>query len=359
MNGHRLRTAWVLLAMGTVLASQRAKADPADRVLALPLVHPSLEPDVAAALERGLRTELAAELPDAELLPAPSLGVDALVAALGCGRLDEACLKRFARTGDARVVVTEVSGAAHADQLTIRIADADRVETYRAAVHPVDEDSGPELRYHLARALGVERAPPPAGLEPVPPLPEDVEIHLDGVPVPRSKLRDVGAGDHQLELRRPGGRTFVWSGRARPGRTSSVPVEGLDAPVEDSVTARAFEGRPSEDGPSLGWTYGLGAAAAVTLAGLVPVLGARVLEQETAVEAAGIDCREGSVDPACTEGWDRATQTNVALGAGVALAAGAALAFVLEGGLDGLFASEPAVTPLPEGGAAVSLSGRF
>jgi hypothetical protein len=237
------------------------------------------------------------------------------------------------------------------------IADRQRVAPYRARVHRVDADSGPELRHHLAKALGVDRAPPPARLAPRAPLAADVEVRLDDAAVTREALEDVAPGPHRLELRGPSGETVVWTGHARPGRTVTFPVEGLSPPAAPPGGPRVAA-RASEAAPELVHTWWLGGAALLTLGVAVPVLGAEVEAQEAAVARAGLTCQGPSVSAPCQEGYDRATRANVALGVGLGLAVGAVVAFFAEDGpgwIEGL-----ATRPARAGqGAGWALAGAF
>ncbi len=306
--------------MTSLLLSLLVLGQPPGKVLLLPLEHRSLPAHVVESLEIGLRTEAAAVLDDHALLPRPALDLGGLTIAAGCATLDGPCLAGLAGSLEARVLAVRVDGEA----LEIVVADREAAIPYAATVHPVDEDSIPELRWHLARALGAARPPPPAALSLSPPAPPEAELWLDGRPVPPEALEDVGAGPHALEIRQPGSIPVVWSGTARRGRTVVVPNHPV--PVEIRV-----EEPPS---PELTHFWWLGGAAALTLGVVVPVLGLEVQAQEAEVARLNLSCTPGTgpLAPACQEGFDRATRTNVALGVGLSLLAAAGIAFFAEGG---------------------------
>jgi hypothetical protein len=377
------RLGWAC-ALAVGLASGTARAE--QGVLVLSLEHEGLPAAIVKVLDAAVRDEVKASLPQYALLPPPALDLNEMQLAAGCVDASPTCLSSIGRTlGAARVVRVTTQGTAQRLKVKVLVVrtQSRKATSYDGELVGVDAESGPELRWHVAKGLGRDPGPLSGGIElytasKVGAL-EGAEVFLDDTRVTPAALAALAPGKHRVAVHQQGFETFIWLGQVRPGRATRVgvvfepkrvaaatppppapppaaappppptvtrPPPVASAPPPGPPPAAAPPPPPATPppgvvtpGPARGprllftWVF---AAGAVVAGSAGTIFAVQTQQAEREVNDAPLACYdETAVDwdhPTCQRGRSRELMQFVAWGATGAFAAAAVAAFFLEDG---------------------------
>ena len=365
---------FALCALGTV-QSRPVAAQPAPRVLVLPLSSDFLTDDVARILEEEVRRGVAEAMPQHVVLPKPALDLASMQVAAGCAADGPQCLALIGRTTQATAVVqVGLQGSTEKARLVVRRVQSrgGDLDESEAELTDVGRDSRKEVRWHVATGLGAKLAPLTGRIvlmvsKKAPPL-DGAKVLLDDRPVTVASLKQVSPGLHRIEIVQKGFEPFRWQGAVRPGRDAQVRiirtprqrVAETEAPATASPPDAPNSVVASDEGSGPLWTWILGGAA-VAAAGTATVFGIQVIGLESDAEEDTLDCDgDDRNDATCKDGRDRALMANIAWGVAGGLAVGAVISYFIESDDDDDdddVSAQFGVSPTPEGvSAAVRMS---
>ncbi|MBK8014753.1 MAG: carboxypeptidase regulatory-like domain-containing protein [Deltaproteobacteria bacterium] len=385
---------------------------PAERILILKLEGKAIPGKILDLLQAASRDAVQDVLgAKVRILPTPALDLSSMLLAAGCSDETTVCLAEIGRTlGATGVLRVVLKGSVERAQVSVVFVPMDNnpptARTYDLV--GLDEESAPEFRWHLCRALGGSPEPLYGEVKIVTPDGAglaDASIFVNEQLMRPDDLRRLPPGDYRIEVRRPGFDPGTWMGLVRGGRETTVPIAPKPrlrpSPAESAIAqsrsatepshsprgpdgARVDRGTgpvrraqgepvrltfppvdPGAGGMTVTWILGAGSAVSTALWGIWYL---RWQDAERAAGRQGYQCRTASGQPApdakfsvCRDGQALANQT---LGLGVvagSFVASTIVAFVLEGGFSSSSdarATEVGFVPAP-GGALAAVSWRF